>query len=85
MNPLSSAISSMQAIFSPCRCSRVCTNSDDDSSESNVPASSQATPRPSGVTRQLALAQVVQIHVGDLQFAAGRRLQALGDLDHGRS
>jgi hypothetical protein len=50
MNPFDSAISSKHAIFNPCRCSNVCTKCDDDRSESNVPASSHATPRPSGVT-----------------------------------
>ena len=61
MNPLAKAISSMQATFSPCRSSSVCTNMRLHSSESYVPVSSHAMPRPSGCDLELPCAQVARL------------------------
>ena len=78
MKPLTSAISSRQEIRTPCRCSRTWTNSPASSSESWVPVSSQANPRPRFDQGGLAGLQVDVVQVGDLQLAAGAGLQVGG-------
>ena len=78
MKPARQATSSMQPIFRPCRSSITRTNSAACISEAKVPVSSQAVPRSSTVTVELAPAQVRVVDGGDLQLAARARLQARG-------
>jgi hypothetical protein len=69
MKPIRKAISSGQAIFSPCRFSIVSTKLAASCSDSWVPVSSQAMPRPISSRCRPAL-EVGAVHVGDLEFAA---------------
>ena len=56
MNPARQAISSTQAILSPCRSSMMRTNTPASSSELCVPVSSHAVPRPKPLHMQIAVA-----------------------------
>ena len=56
------------------------TNIEARSSDSCVPVSSQATPRPSISTRNALRLKIGTIDVGDLEFAARRRLDAGRDV-----
>ena len=67
------AISSRHAIISPCRSSMLWTKFDGCSSDSCVPVSSQAMPRPSRSTCSCAALEVGAVDVGDLELAARRR------------
>ncbi len=81
MKPARQATSSTQPILRPCRSSITRTNSAACISEVKVPVSSQAVPRSSTVTVSSPALQVGVVDRGDLQLAAGARLEAAGDLD----
>ena len=76
------AISSGQAMRKPCRFSSARTNSAASTRLSGVPVSSQAIAAAHQLDVQLAALEIGAVDVGDLEFAARRRLEAGGDVDH---
>ena len=75
------ATSSGDATLSPCRVSMVWMKLDAACSDSCVPVSSHADAAPEHLHAQLAASRYSRVDIGDLVFAARRRLESRRDVD----